>query len=322
MHQPLVSIIISAYNAEKYISETLDSVLNQTWKQLEVIVVNDGSTDHTESILKAYADQIVYVYQENKGQDAALNNGYRHSTGEWIKFMDADDLINPEMIALQVKKMEGKNNSIAYGEWSRFYRDDPTTADFTPLAYWKDSLPIDFLTARPEGVMLQCGIMLIHRTLIEKAGIWDERLVLFNDTEYYTRLLLHSDGIIFTEGAKLYYRSGIASSVSAQRSQKHFESTFLATSLIEELLLKAEDSFRVRQLIANTYFNQYFEMYPRFKDLQKKHSDKIKILAVPVRKVQGGKIFMLINALLGWKAAKRIQFVFYRFGYQPGGNSR
>ena len=319
MNTPLVSIIISAYNAEKYISQTIDSVLNQTWKNLEIIVVNDGSKDNTLSILSSYSNKINVVTQVNKGQDAALNNGYMQSNGTYIKFMDSDDLINPEMIEIQIQTLlNTADEYIAYGEWSRFYKDDITTADFTVLDYWKDMAPVDFLTARPDGVMLQCGIMLMPRKIIEKSGLWDERLILFNDTEFYTRILLNSKGVKFSKGARLYYRSGISQSISAQRSRKFFESTFLATKLIEKNLLTFEDSDRVRLLIANTYFNQYFEMYPFFKDLQVDHELSIKSLGVKTRVPIGGSIFNKLTKFLGWKAAKRVQLFFYKFGYRPG----
>jgi glycosyltransferase involved in cell wall biosynthesis len=95
----LVSIIISAFNAERYIGSTLDSVLQQTYLKTEIIVVNDGSSDNTLAIAENYKSRGVKVIsQENKGQDAALNLGFIHSKGEYIKFMDSDDLINQEMI--------------------------------------------------------------------------------------------------------------------------------------------------------------------------------------------------------------------------------
>jgi len=318
MESPLVSIIISAYNAEKYVSQTIDSVLQQTYSKIEIIVVNDGSNDDTDRILKSYGNRIVIVNQENRGQDAALNNGYKHSTGDFIKFMDSDDLINPEMIENQIRTLAGSEEFVAYGEWSRFYNDDISSADFTPLDYWKDASPIDFLTSRPEGVMLQCGIMLLPRKIIEKSGLWDERLILFNDTEFFTRVLLQSKGVLFSSGARLYYRSGLSGSISVQKSRKYFESTFLATKLIERTMLDLEDSHRVRLLIANTYFNQYFEMYPHFKDLSLEHWKKIKLLGVKTRKAEGGAFFNIVSKIFGWKLAKIFQILMYKIGYRPG----
>jgi glycosyltransferase involved in cell wall biosynthesis len=319
MKGPLVSVIISAYNAEKYLAQTLNSVLAQTWPNLEVIVVNDGSTDNTLSILNKYADRINIISQENKGQDAALNKGYRNCHGHYVKFMDSDDLMNPEMIEIQVNALlDSGDDHVAYGEWARFYDDDFTAADFTSLPYWRDMSPLDFLTAMPEGVMLQCGIMLIPRTILLKAGLWDERLILFNDTEYFGRVLTSSEGVKFSAGARLYYRSGLSGSISVQRSRRFFESTLLATELLGETLLDLEDSNRVRGLLANLYFNQYFEMFPFFKDLRCEYESRMKALGVPHRKPDGGQVFKLLSFFLGWKITKRIQMMFYRFGYRPG----
>src|SRR5579872_6727239 len=93
--EPLVSICIPAYNAARYIDATLGSMLNQTYKNIEIIIVNDGSTDETPRVLAKYAgrDNIHVLHTENRGQCAAANRAYRQAKGEYIKFFDADDLM-------------------------------------------------------------------------------------------------------------------------------------------------------------------------------------------------------------------------------------
>ncbi len=316
MQKPIVSIIISAYNAEKYIEQTIQSVLSQTWQPLEIIVVNDGSTDNTQKIVERFISQSVKIInQSNKGQDAALNEGFRQSNGDYIKFMDSDDLINPSMIERQVETLNGSKDFIAYSEWARFYGKDFQQANFKTLKYWKDSLPLDFLTAEPNGVMLQCGIMLIPKQIIEQAGLWDERLILFNDTEFFTRIIVKSKGIKFSSGAKLYYRSGIPDSVSRGSTRKYYESTFLATNLIAKKLLSVEDSVRIRRLISNTFLMQLYSMYPKFPDLIKMHEEKIKLYGEGTYKIGGGIVLRILTKLLGWKRAKKIQLFFYGIRY-------
>jgi len=314
----LVSIIISAFNAEKYIASTLDSVFQQTYPNVEIIVVNDGSTDNTLAIAENYKSRGVKVIsQENKGQDAALNLGYKHSNGDYIKFMDSDDIINPEMIELQVNAISGSSYHIAYCEWARFYHNNPSNANFEYLDYWKNSDSLEFIIARPEGVMLQCGTMLIPRNLIDKVGGWDERLILYNDTEFFNRIILASKGVKFVKGARLYYRSGMSSSISAQKGRKYFESTLLAIDLITDQLLKKEDSIRIRTFISNLYQERYFQLYPLYPDLCIDYENRLLEYPHSTLKPQGGKIFKLLQFLLGWKITKVVQRYFYSLGYKP-----
>ena len=100
MHSnPLVSIIIPAYNARRLIGESIDSVLNQTYSNCEILVIDDGSTDGTRAFLQhRYGDQIRYIYQKNQGRGAARNYGLRLARGKYIQFLDADDLILPDKI--------------------------------------------------------------------------------------------------------------------------------------------------------------------------------------------------------------------------------
>jgi glycosyltransferase involved in cell wall biosynthesis len=294
-----VSIIISAFNAEKYIQETLNSVFSQTWKNLEIIVVNDGSTDNTLSILETHSDKIKIISQENKGQDASLNLGYKHAKGDYIKFMDSDDIINPQMIELQVNALSTSRDCIAYSEWARFYFDIPSNANFELLNYWKNTDPLEFIIARPEGVMLQCGIILIPRNLIDKVGGWDERLILYNDTEFFNRIILASKGVKFVKGARLYYRSGMSSSISAQNGRKYFESTLLAIDLIADQLLKKEDSIRIRTFISNLYQDRYFQLYPLYPDLCIDYENRLLEYPNSTLKPQGGKIFKLLHFFKG-----------------------
>ena len=106
-HQPLVSIITPAYNAEKYIKETIESVLGQTYKNWELIVVNDGSTDDTEEIIRSFDDpRVVLLSQKNSGVSSARNLGIQSSKGEYITFLDADDVLPPESLSVRVQYLE------------------------------------------------------------------------------------------------------------------------------------------------------------------------------------------------------------------------
>ena len=124
LRTPLVSICIPTYNNEKYIGETIACLLNQTYENIEIIVIDDGSEDGTKNIMERISDKrLKYVIQSNSGAAAARNAAYKLSSGEFIKFMDGDDLINPEYIWSQLLKIIDMPNCIASAKWGRFYDD-------------------------------------------------------------------------------------------------------------------------------------------------------------------------------------------------------
>lgn len=98
-NSPAVSVVIATYNRARYIADTLDSVLGQTYRNFEVIVVDDGSTDNTREIVQVYQPQVRYLYQENRGPSAARNLGARCARGAWIAIQDSDDLCAPNHLS-------------------------------------------------------------------------------------------------------------------------------------------------------------------------------------------------------------------------------
>ena len=112
---PLVSIIIPVYNGENYIKYSIESALNQTYKNIEIIVVNDGSKDKTEDIAKSYGDKIKYYYKDNGGVASALNLAIKESKGEYISWLSHDDIYYPNKIERQIEELENiDKNTILY----------------------------------------------------------------------------------------------------------------------------------------------------------------------------------------------------------------
>jgi len=115
MSQPLVTVIMAAYNGERYIRQALDSALAQTYPRLEVVVVNDGSTDSTPRILAEYGDRIRCFTQPNAGQAAARNLAVSHAQGEWVAMLDQDDLWDPSKIEHQVAGLSAEDAVVHSG---------------------------------------------------------------------------------------------------------------------------------------------------------------------------------------------------------------
>ncbi|WP_304062830.1 glycosyltransferase family 2 protein [Pedobacter glucosidilyticus] len=310
---PLVSICMPAYNAERYILETIDSILKQTYTHFELIIVNDGSKDNTLSLLRQIEDdRIKIVDSENKGQCAAANLAFAHSTGDYIKFIDADDLISPDFLALQIEKITGNDTQIASAEWGRFYGDDLSTFKLNPEPVWKDMKPIDWLVDSfwngPN--MMQCALWLIPRKILEKSGLWDKRLSLINDFDFFIRVLLAADEIKFTKGAVLYYRSGINNSLSRQKSREAYESAFLSTKLGIENLLNFENSKRIRKISADNMQMWAYEFYPDHMDLYYQALDYVRKLGGSDFKFPSGGYTKLLIKFFGWMLVKQIKIKF------------
>lgn len=128
MNKSLVSILIAVYNAERYVSKTLESALNQTYSNIEVVVVNDGSTDSTAEIISPYLNdkRVIYFFQQNKGISVARNKAFELSRGNYITFLDADDLYAPTKVEDEVDFLESHSEyGVAYCRVLSFYSDTP-----------------------------------------------------------------------------------------------------------------------------------------------------------------------------------------------------
>ena len=133
MKSNYISIIVPIFNAEKYINKCIDSLLNQTKKELEIILVNDGSTDNTENIIKNYKDKrIKYYKNKNQGIGKSRNFGITKATGKYIMFIDSDDYIEDNACELLFEKAEKDNLDIVICDFYREFDNGTKTKDIIP----------------------------------------------------------------------------------------------------------------------------------------------------------------------------------------------
>ena len=318
MNSSLVSILIPAYNAAPYIAETLDSALAQTWYNIEIIVVDDGSRDDTLAIAKTYESKRVKVIsQKNKGASTARNRALKAAQGDFIQYLDADDLLAPDKIERQLKLSEFDRNSdyVASAEWARFFQN-PSEAVFTPQTLWTDMSPIDWLIAAWEkNLMMHPAAWLVPRNISDSAGMWNENVSLNDDGEYFCRVILASQGVKFCTDAKSYYRSGISGSLSGSKSRKAWESAFLSAELCTNNLLSVENSDRTRYACACYWQCFVFMAYPQAQDLIQNAEKNVRSLGGCDLKPEGGIMFKVMREVLGWKIAMQLQNLYYRYRY-------
>ena len=310
IENPLVSVIIPAHNSERFICKTIESVLSQTHKNIEIIIVDDGSVDSTVTKVKeTFSDgRILLICGPNKGASAARNFGFQKSKGTLIKFLDSDDLINPEMLSRQVAMSVKNPKCIISGEWGRFYHDDITTFKSNPEPCWQSMDSIDWICTSWANTssMTNPGIFLIPRQIIEHGGLWDEKLSLLDDADFFARAILSSEKVIFTSGSVLYYRSGIPSSLSSLKSDKGFQSMYSAFEQTIATITDRRYDAVTRQLSADMLQLFIYSAYPNCPELIKKAEERIKDLAKPTLGFQAGPYGKALARVVGWKLVKRL----------------
>ena len=307
--RPTVTVIIPCYNAEKYIGETLKSVLSQTWPAIEIITVDDGSEDGSVAEIERFpCASVQIIRQTNSGASVARNRGYQASRGDFIQFLDADDLIEPDKIELQMARLVDNPGCVASAEWGRFY-GSPEQTRFIPEPVWRDLLPLDWLAlSRAEGFgMLFPAIWLMPRAVANSAGPWDESLSVGDDGEYFTRVLLAAKQVLFCSGARCHYRSGLGDNLSGRKSVQGWHSQFRVLELCESHARAREDSERVRRGFALSWQHLAHGCYPYDRNLSARALSRARALHPVTVEPDGGRAFKLASQIVGWRLARRLQ---------------
>lgn len=272
----LVSILIPCYNAEKWLRETIESALSQTWLNKEIIIVDDGSTDNSLMIARQYESKSVKVVtQENQGAPTARNTALKHSCGDYIQWLDSDDLLAPFKVEKQMEAAQriGNPKVLLSCPWGIFFYRW-RKAQFFSCGLWCDLSPVEWLITRfEEGWPMSNSAWLVSRALTELAGPWDKRILINQDGEYFCRVVAMSDNVVFVREAREYVRRSNQRSVSKARSRKALESHFLSITLCIHYLLSLEDSERARRACVIFLQNNFDYYYPDQTDLMKSAND-------------------------------------------------
>lgn len=315
-----VSVLIPAYNAAAYIEQTIESVLAQTWPYLEVIVVDDGSRDDTLAKARRYAGATVQVVsQPNAGASAARNYAFSLATGEYIQYLDADDLLHTDKLRAQLECLRQRPHvKMSSSAWAMFY-DESNEQYIRPTLLWRDYTdPVQWLLdAWENGVWMQPSAWLTHRSLIEAAGPWNEQLSLHDDGEFFCRVLLRAQEVVFCPKSKSFYRKGIGDSLSSIRSEKATCSHLAVCQAYEAHVLARRDDAVSRQACANNYQRLIYEYYPEYHKVRRVAAARILALGGSTAKPPSTPLFRLVDKLLGWQLSKRLQRFVYEHKLNP-----
>ncbi len=248
MTPPLVSVIIPAYNYCDFIGETLRSLVAQTYPYWEAIVVDDGSTDDTRRVVEQWVKRetrIRYFYQSNKGLPAARNAGLTQAKGSYIQFLDADDLLSPMKLALQVEQMESRPEiSISYTR-AFYFRGGKTEVLYAQLR-GKGNSGVSFADGRGyvitallvEKNLMPVNSVLMRSAVIQKVGLQNERLTSLEDWEFWLRCAFKGLYFAMLQDDQAYALIRVHQASMSQQSFRMYENEVSLRNLIDRFLLE------------------------------------------------------------------------------------
>ena len=317
MH-PLVSILIPAYNAERWIGDTIRSALAQTWPRKEIIIVDDGSRDQTLRVARHFASKNVSVVtQMNQGAASARNKALALSRGDYIQWLDADDLLSLDKVERQmaVALEEGISKlTLLSAPWA-YFRYRTRVAKFCPTPLWDDLSPVEWFVRRWENNLhMQTATWLVSRELTELAGPWNGRLLSNDDGEYFCRVIKVSDAIKFVPEAQVFYRITGSECLSyVGQSTTKLEAQLLGVELQIQHVLSLEDSDRTRSACLQKLRTWLGNFYPQKAELISRVQQRALSLGggleLPPRLSWK---YAWIQKIFGWTAARTIRRCYNR----------
>lgn len=241
MTSPFVSVVIPTYNRIGYVTKAVESVLNQTFTDYEIIVVDDGSVDGTKDNLAQYGDRIRYIYQKNSGVSVARNTGISISKGWWIAFLDSDDEWKPEYLQQQILHARQEGKLCMQSTDCHIIDDNGVPRTYFELNgsgqvlgqrdYFLLDKPFSFVV---EHSPWQVGSTIFLRDAIARAGSFDPSLTVSEDLDLMARVsLLGSFGLINRALVDVYRRKETTENLSGQ-----FEKDLIKFKLMEEGIYK------------------------------------------------------------------------------------
>ena len=251
MHK-LASIIIPCYNAKRWLNEAIDSCLAQSYPSVEVIVIDDGSTDGSLEVIKRYGDHIIWETGSNQGGNHARNRGFSLSKGQYIQFLDADDYLLPQKLEKQIIFMESTGADAVYGDWRHQYHLESGTVMLDNIKV--SGHQSDILKALLADWWVSPACLLFQRSAVASSGGWDEALRAGQDRDFFLAVAMSGAQVRYQPGCDSIYRRYGNVTVSSISQERYLENHL-------QILRKYETRLRAENALSNDYKDALAQSY-------------------------------------------------------------
>lgn len=308
---PLVSIIMPAYNASAYIAEAIESVLDQTWTNWELIIVDDGSTDDTLQIAQQYVakDNRIQVYhQSNQGVSSARNNALQYIQGDFVQYLDSDDVLDVEKLSSHINIIQEKSfteHDLTYGICYNLTSDGRKKQTVMHELYKNYDNALDAQVAILENhfISFPYSTYLLPRPIVEQVGLWNPMLNRAEDSEYMLRVLSKVRSLWYVSQSIFYYREVDGSLSRRSLTQNQMVSEMIVSQSMADVLLSMKDNSSAIRACEIHYTDVLTAWYPQNKFVVKDILKAMKARGLKFNFENRGRLFHILKNVFGWRVA-------------------
>ena len=303
------AIIIPVYNGANYLSQAIESALNQTYENIEIIVVNDGSNDEnkTELIAKKYS-KVKYFKKENGGVSSALNYGIQKMRGKYFSWLSHDDVYAKDKIKTQVKQLERihKENAIALCSIQQIDKDGKKILSLSRKNPFKENSIIEAneaLSLLLKGYEFNGCSMLIPKSVFDRCGLFDENLRFSQDIFMWMKIFLNDYSLIYNSDKLVYSRIHNGQVTQTKRELYYNDSKYIYNKIINEITEKSTKEYNFYYIYAKK--NAIRNLASISKDMIKNNSKVKKMSIIKIIKI---KIFIIYG-----KIRPYLRIIYYKY---------
>jgi glycosyltransferase involved in cell wall biosynthesis len=295
VYEPLVTVVVTCYNYGRYLKGCLESVLSQTYKHIEILVIDDGSTDNTPEVIKPFTElsNLRYIHQSNAGQAHAKNVGIKNSNGDFIAFLDADDRWCPEKLEKQMPCFDNPNVGVVYCR-ARYLDENNLEFEY--------DMTSEYLQPRRGKVtewlifdnFVQFSSTVVKNNCFEELGTFDETLKMGIDWDLWLRISpsYHFD---FVDERLFYYRMGHSGQMSKNMEERHRCSDRIMNNFLESHLgLVSPCTIRKANAVTCCGRGEYY------RSIDRKKSTLYFLYALKINPAEMGAYKGLVKNVIQW----------------------